>query len=53
MRLFSANRWYAQRYNVNNAWNYNGTNGSLNNNNVNNAYQVWAVKNLSCAIICR
>ena len=42
-----ANRWFAQRYNVNNAWNFNGNNGNLNNNNVNNGYQVQAVTNLS------
>ena len=39
-------RWFAQRYNVNNAWNFNGTNRNLNNNNVNNANQVGAVANL-------
>ena len=26
----STNRWFAQRYNVNNAWIFNGTNGNLN-----------------------
>ncbi len=40
------NRWYAQRYNVNNAWNFNATNRTLNNNNVNNTNQVGAVTNL-------
>ena len=40
----SAYRWYAQRCNVNIAWFYSGTDGSLNTNFVNNAYQVWAVK---------
>ena len=48
MRLgLATNRWFAQRYNVNNAWNFNGTNGNLNNNNVNNTNQVGAVANLS------
>lgn len=40
-------RWFAQRYNVNNAWNFNGNNRMLNNNNVNNSYQVGAVTKLS------
>lgn len=48
MRLgLATNRWFAQRYNANNAWNFNGTNGNLNNNNVYNTYQVGAVTNLS------
>ena len=46
----STNRWWAERYNVNNAWNYNGNNGNLNNNNVNNALQVGAVTNLSVTV---
>jgi len=47
MHLLPANRWFAQRYNVNNAWIFNGNNGNLNNNNVNNAITVSAVANLS------
>jgi len=48
MLLGRSNRWFAQRYNVNNAWNFNGNNRVLNNNNnVNNANQVGAVANLS------
>ena len=46
MLLGCSNRWFAERYNVNNAWNFNGNNRSLNNNNVNNANQVGAVANL-------
>lgn len=46
----STNRWWAERYNVNNAWNFNGNNGNLNNNNVNNGYQVGAVTNLSVKV---
>ena len=46
MLLGCSNRWFAQRYNVNNAWNFNGTNRYLNNNNVNNANQVGAIANL-------
>ena len=42
----ATNRWWAQRYNANNAWIFNGTNRNLNNNNVNNANQVGAVTNL-------
>ena len=42
----ATNRWFAERNNVNNAWNFNGTNGNLNNNNVNNANRVQAVTNL-------
>ena len=42
----STNRWFAQRYNVNNAWNFNGNNGNLNNNNVNNGNRCQAVTNL-------
>ena len=41
----ATNRWWAQRYNANNAWIFNGTNRNL-NNNVNNANQVGAVTNL-------
>jgi len=46
MLLGCSNRWFAERYNVNNAWNFNGTNRNLNNNNVNNANQVGAIANL-------
>lgn len=46
MWLRPVNRWLAQRYNVNNAWIFNGTNGNLNNNNVTNRYRVQAVTNL-------
>ena len=42
----STNRWFAQRYNVNNAWIFNGNNGNLNNNNVNNSNRCQAVTNL-------
>ena len=42
----STNRWFSQRYNVNNAWIFNGTNGTLNNNNVNNRNRCQAVTNL-------
>ena len=42
----STNRWFAQRYNVNNAWIFNGNNGNLNNNNVNNGNRCQAVTNL-------
>lgn len=42
----STNRWWAQRYNVNNAWIFNGGNGNLNNNNVNNGNRGQAVANL-------
>lgn len=42
----STNRWFAQRYNQNNAWNFNGNNGELNNNNVTNELTVQAVANL-------
>ncbi len=47
----STNRWFAERYNVNNAWIYNGNNGNLNNNNVNNGNQVGAVTKLSITLI--
>ena len=40
------NRWFAERYNVNNARNFNGNNGNLNNNNVNNRNRAQAVTNL-------
>ena len=49
----STNRWFAERYNVNNAWNFNGNNGNLNNNNVNNGNQVGAVTNLPEQVITR
>jgi hypothetical protein len=39
----STNRWFAERYNVNNARNFNGNNGNLNNNNVNNGNRAQAV----------
>lgn len=40
-------RWFAQRYNVNNAWNFNGNSGNLNNNNnVTSANRCQAVTNL-------
>ena len=42
----STNRWFAQRYNQNNAWNFNGNNGELNNNNLVNELTVQAVANL-------
>ena len=42
----ASNRWFAERYSVNNAWNFNGTNRNLNNNNVNNTNQVGAVSKL-------
>lgn len=41
------NRWFAQRYNVNNAWIFNGNNGNLNNNNVNNTNRARALAKLS------
>ena len=44
---FATNRWFAQRYNVNDAWICNGNNGNLDNNNVNNTNQAGAVANLS------
>jgi len=47
----STNRWFSERYNVNNAWIFNGTNGTLNNNNVNNTNQVGAVTKLSVIVI--
>lgn len=42
----STNRWFAERYNANNARNFNGNNGNLNNNNVNNRNRTQAVTNL-------
>ena len=48
---FATNRWFAQRYNVNNAWIFNGNNGNLNNNNVYNGNQVGAAANLSAKVI--
>jgi hypothetical protein len=46
MLLGCSNLWFAERYNANNAWNFNGTNRNLNNNNVNNTNQVGAIANL-------
>ena len=46
-----SNRWFSQRYNVNNAWYFNGNNRMLNNNNVNNSNQVGAVAKLSENVI--
>ena len=51
MLLGCSNRWFAERYNVNNAWNFNGNNRNLNNNNVNNTNQVGAVANLLRQVI--
>ena len=51
MLLGHSNRWFAERYNVNNAWNFNGNNRNLNNNNVNNTNQVGAVVNLLLTVI--
>lgn len=51
MLLGYSNRWFAERYNANNAWNFNGTNRTLNNNNVNNTNQVGAVANLLGKVI--
>jgi len=45
------NRWFAQRYNANNAWIFNGNNGNLNNNNVNNTNRARALAKLSKRII--
>lgn len=53
MLLGPTNRWFAERYNVNNARNFNGNNGNLNNNNVNNTNQVGAVANLSGKVLHR
>ena len=39
----ASNRWIAQRYNVNTAWGFSGSNRTLNNSNVHSAYQVGAV----------
>ena len=39
----STHRWFAERYNVNYAWFFYGTNRSLSNNTVYNAFQVGAV----------
>ena len=44
--LVTANRWFAQRYNANRSWIFNGSNGNLNNNNVNNSIRSRAVVNL-------
>ena len=51
MLLGRSNRWFAERYNVNNTWNFNGNNRNLNNNNVNNTNQVGAVANLLRQVI--
>ena len=51
MLLGRSNRWFAERYNANNAWIFNGNNRYLNNNNVNNTNQVGAVANLSETVI--
>ena len=40
---FRAYRWFAQRYDVDGAWAFNGTNGYLSDDNVNHAHQVGAV----------
>ena len=53
MLLGRSNRWFAERYNVNNAWNFNGTNRNLNNNNVYNTNQVGAVANLLRKVFTR
>lgn len=47
------NRWFATRYNVNNAWIFNGNNGKLNNNNVNNAIRSQAVAILPIFAVLR
>ncbi len=47
MHSVPSNRWFAQRNNANNAWIFNGTNGNLTNNNVNNTNTVGAGSNLS------
>lgn len=47
----ATNRWLLGRYNINNAWNYNGGNGNLNNNNVNNKNRAQAVANLFMCIL--
>ena len=51
MLLGRSNRWFAERYNANNAWIFNGNNRYLNNNNVNNTNQAGAVANLSETVI--
>ena len=53
MLLGYTNRWFAERYNVNNCWNFNGNNRNLNNNNVNNTNQVGAIANLLLTVITR
>jgi hypothetical protein len=35
--------WFAERYSVNTAWDFNGNYRNLDSNNVNNAFQVGAV----------
>lgn len=47
MEVVGSNRWFAQRYNVNNAWIFNANNGNLNNNNVNNANRAQGVLNFT------
>ena len=42
----SAYRWWAQRYNVTNAWIFNGNNGYLNYHSVNSGTRGQAVANL-------
>ena len=37
------NRWWAERYNVNTAWLFNGYSGYLNNTNVYYTYRCQAV----------
>ena len=39
----STTRWFAQRYGVNNAWVFNGANGTLNNFGVSNSIRAQAV----------
>lgn len=45
MQLVRSNRWFAERNNVNNAWNFNGNRGNLNTNNVTNTNTVQAFAN--------
>lgn len=51
MHLSSSNRWISQRNNANNAWNFNGNTGNLNNNNVSNGNLVQGVANLSIRMV--
>lgn len=39
----SSYRWFAERYNVYNAWYFSGGNRNLSNNSVNNTFQVGAI----------